>query len=236
MTDTQDRDSYPTQPLPLQGQASQSVDLGEEEVVTPLPQAHVPMVFDAASGRPSGQRPSAFLWVLVGLSLVLSLASLALSLAIVNSLSNAQRVAVQGLDSAISALDDLQGEGFHYEYRFEKTIPVSSSIPIQQEMVIPFSGDFPINTVVQVPIDAGILGTFTVDVPINTSVHVDTEVPISVDQTFDIDTTIPVSMVIPIDVRPEDPEVQNSLSGLRAWLMDLRESLDTGLHLSLPGD
>jgi len=174
--------------------------------------------------------------VLVGIALVLSLASLALSVAMINSLSNAQRTAVQGLDSAISALDNLEGEGFHYEYRFERTIPVSSSIPIQQEMVIPFSGAFPINTTVQVPIDAGILGRFMVDVPINTSVQVDTEVPISVDQTFDISTTIPVSMVIPIDVRPGDPAVQDGLSKLRAWLVDLRESLATGLRFPLPGE
>jgi len=233
MTDAYDPDDYPTQPLPRHDPGRQGEEPGEEEIVTPVPLAQVPVVIDASPDRPPRL---GLLGVLVGISLVLSLASLVLSVAMINSLSNAQRTAVQGLDSAISALDNLEGEGFHYEYRFERTIPVSSSIPIQQEMVIPFSGAFPINTTVQVPIDAGILGRFMVDVPINTSVQVDTEVPISVDQTFDISTTIPVSMVIPIDVRPDDPAVQDGLSKLRAWLIDLRESLDTGLRFPLPGE
>jgi len=154
----------------------------------------------------------------------------------INSLSGAQRTAVEGLDAAIGALEDLEGEGFHYEYRFERTIPVSSSIPIEQEMVIPFSGEFPINTTVKVPIDAGVLGRFNIDVPINTSVHVDTEVPVSIDQTFDISTTIPVSMVIPIDVRPDDPAVQDAISRVLDWLLELRDSLNTGLSFPLSRD
>ena len=231
MADAHDSDDYPTQPL-----TRPSADPGEEEIVTPPPHIQVPVVIDASSDRPRGPRSLGLLGVLVGISLVVSLASLALSVALIYSLADAQRTAVEGLDSAISALDNLEGEGFHYEYRFERSIPVSSSIPIQQEMVIPFSGDFPINTQVQVPIDAGILGTFMVDVPINTSVQVDTEVPINIDQTFDISTSIPVSMVIPIDVQPDDPAVQDGLSKLRAWLVDLRASLDTGLRFPLPGE
>lgn len=232
MTDLHDSDDYPTQPLarPREGEDR------EEEIVTPVPHTHVPVVIDASPERPPAPRSAGLLGVLVGISLVISLAALALSVAMISALSNVQRTAVEGLDAAISALDDLEGDGFHYEYHFERTIPVSSSIPIRQEMVIPFSGDFPINTTVEVPIDAGILGSFVVDVPINTNVQVDTEVPINIDQTFDISTTIPVSMVIPIDVRTDDPAVQGGISRLRDWLVALRESLDTGLRFPLPGD
>ncbi len=235
MTGERETDSYPTQPLSPQEEGSQSGG-GEEEIITPVPHTHVPVVIDAAPVGPDGRRRSGLLGVLVGIALVLSLASLALSLLMIYSLSNAQRTAVEGIDSAINALDNLEGDGFHYEYRFEKTIPVSSSIPIEEEIVIPFSGDFPIDTEVQVPIDAGILGTFMIDVPINTSVQVDTEVPVRVDQTFEISTSIPVSMVIPIDVSPDDPAVQEAVGNLRAWLVDLRESLDTGLRLPVPSD
>lgn len=230
MTGPNNVDEYPTQPL---ARPNLGGDPGEEEIVTPAPHAHLPVV--GALTPPPAHR-SGLLGVLVGISLVMSLAALALSAAMINSLSGAQRTAVEGLDAAIGALEDLEGEGFHYEYRFERTIPVSSSIPIEQEMVIPFSGDFPINTTVKVPIEAGVLGTFNIDVPINTSVHVDTEVPISIDQTFDISTTIPVSMVIPIDVRPDDPAVQDAISRLLDWLVELRDSLDTELRFPLSGD
>jgi hypothetical protein len=236
MTGEQDTHSFPTQPLSRENQVTWDGDTGEEEIITPLPQVYAPVAMDATPTRPAGGRRPGLLGVLTGLALVLSIASLALSLLVIYSLSNVQRAAVQGLDEAISALDNLQGEGFQYDYRFEKTIPVSSSIPIHEEMVIPFSGDFPINTVVQVPIKAGMLGTFVIDVPINTSVQVDTEVPIVVDQTFEISTSIPVSMVIPIDIQPDDPGVQAGLMNLRAWLADLRESLAGGLRLPIPSD
>jgi hypothetical protein len=236
MTDAEDKDNYPTQPLPRYEEAQSRNEPGEEEIVTPVPHVHVPAGANAAAVLPPGPRRSALLGVLTGIALALSLASLLLSLTIMASLSDAQRAALEGIDSAISALDNLEGEGFSYEYRFERTIPVSSSIPIHEEMVIPFSGDFPINTVVQVPINAGILGRFMVDVPINTSVQVDTEVPINIDQTFEISTSIPVSMVIPIEVRPDDPAVQEGLSGLRSWLVDLRRSLSGRLRLPFLGD
>ena len=230
MTGANNVDEYPTQPL---ARPNLDRDPGEEEIATPAPHAHLPVV---GTRTPPPAHRSGLLGVLVGISLVMSLAALALSVAMINSLSGAQRTAVEGLDAAIGALEDLEGEGFHYEYHFERTIPVSSSIPIEQEMVIPFSGDFPINTTVKVPIDAGVLGRFNIDVPINTSVHVDTEVPVSIDQTFDISTTIPVSMVIPIDVRPDDPAVQDAISRMLDWLLELRDSLNTGLRFPLSLD
>lgn len=202
----------------------------------PLPHSHVPVVVDATSARPPNRQRPGFLGMLVGVSLVLSLTALALSLSIIYSLSNAQRTAVEGLERAINALEHLEGEGLHYEYRLQRAFPVSSSIPVQEEIVIPLKEDFPIDTVVQVPLDAGVLGRFMIDVPIETSVELDTEVPIRIDQTFEISTTIPLSMVIPIDVRPDDPVVQGGIADLRSWLVELRDSLDTGLRFPLPGN
>lgn len=231
MTGANDLDEYPTQPF---ARPNPGRDPGEKEIATP--ETHAPLPVVKKSAPPPGRRSGGLLGVLAAISLVVSLAALALSVAMINSLSDAQRTAVEGIDGAIGALENLEGEGFHFEYRFERTIPVSSSIPIEQEMVIPFSGDFPINTTVRVPIDAGVLGRFNIDLPINTSVHVETEVPVRIDQTFDISTTIPVSMVIPIDVRPDDPAVQDAISRLVDWLLELRASLSPGLRFPLPGN
>lgn len=234
MTEERDADNNPAQ----HASKNQMSDGGvpEEEELRTSAHTHVPVVIDAAPDRPPDRRPVGLLGVLVGIALVVSLISLGLSLSIIYSLSNAQRAAVEGIDSAISALDNLEGEGLHYEYGFQQEFQVSSSIPIEEEIVIPFSGDFPIETTVQVPLDAGVLGRFMFDLPINTSVQVDTEVPIRVDQTFEISTTIPLSMVIPIDVRLDDPQLQRGVAGLRAWLVELRDSMDTGLRFPLPGD
>jgi hypothetical protein len=158
----------------------------------------------------------------VVVSLVVSVASCALSGYLVYSLLAVRQLALEGVESALSALNGLEGKGFHYDYRFNKSIPIQADIPIQQDIVFPFEGDFPINTTVEVPIDAGVLGTIVVEVPINTSFYVSTAVPIKVDQTFSVSTTIPVDMTIPIDVSADDPEIQKMLEPVRQWLAELR--------------
>ncbi|MGD8397904.1 MAG: hypothetical protein PVG11_03530 [Anaerolineae bacterium] len=174
---------------------------------------------------PQSRGRSPLLASLVGLALIISLASLALNVLLIYTLRNAQQAAVQGIDQAIAAVDSFGGEGFQYEYQFSEEIPISTSVPVRQQMVIPFEGEFPINTNVQVPIDAGILGTFVIDVPIDTSVYVSTEVPVNIDETFEFNATIPISLTVPIDVGTDDPEIEGFLTGIRDWLADLRESL-----------
>ncbi len=193
----------------------------QDRITTPMPRmAAVPTTWV----EPVPPRSGAGLSWIVALCFILSLASLAVSAFMVYSFWDTRQTAVEGLDAAIAALDNLGGKGFHYEYHFQRNIPVSTSIPIQQDMVFPFKGTIPINTTVRVPINAGVLGTIVVDVPIRTSVSVDTKIPVHVDQTFQISTTIPISMTFPIDVQPGDPEIQKLLGGVREWLVRLRDS------------
>lgn len=192
----------------------------QDEIATPVPFPQKPL------GSYAGDRPvraSGSSRVVLGLCFIISLLSLAISGFLLFSLLSVRQTMVEGLDAAIQFVDDLDGEGFQYEYRFERTVPVSANIPIQQDVVFPFQGNIPINTRVKVPIDAGILGTFELEIPINTSVYVNTSVPVNVDQTFQVSTTIPVSMTIPIDIRPDDPDIQDLLSRVRRWLVRLRQ-------------
>lgn len=193
----------------------------QDEIVTPAPSTGKP-VATPQTDRPG--RGSRSVRLVMGLCFVLSLLSLALSGFLLFSLLRVRQTLSEGLDTAIEAIDSFEGEGFQYEYRFERTVPVSASIPIEQDLAFPFKGDIPINTTVKVPIDAGILGTFNVEVPINTSVTIDTVVPVKVNQKFVVSTTIPISMTIPIDVRPDDPAIQELLNQLRKWLIQLQQS------------
>ncbi len=163
--------------------------------------------------------------LLIGLCLVISLLSLALSAFMIYSLFRVRQTAVEGLDAAIGVLDSLSQEGFQYEYPFNQEIPISAEIPIRQEFVFPVAGTFPINTTIEVPINAGMLGTFVIEVPIDTSVEVETQVPIQLDESFQIDTTVPVSMSVPIDIEPGDPEMEKLLQGVREWLERIRDSI-----------
>lgn len=183
---------------------------------------------------PRRQRTSCLLRLLVGLGLFLGIASLAVSGFLLYSLNNVRQAALSSLDAALGALDDLQSEGFHYEYQFSDTLPIAAEIPVQQEMTIPVQGNFAIETDVRVPIDAGVLGTFVLNVPIDTSIPLDVEVPVEISQTVAISTNLPLSLTVPIEIRADDPPVQQSIESLRRWLEDLRDSFKMNALLPLP--
>ena len=184
----------------------------------------VPIEAPKNSFGPARPRASWAMRLVVAFCLLVSLASLALNVVLIQNLLSVQKTFVDGVDQAIAAIDNASGEAFHYEYRFQQTIPFESDIPFQQDLVIPFKGNIPINTTVQVPIDAGPLGRFTIDVPIDTEFYVDIEVPVHVDQTFHVATEVPVDITFPISISADDPAIQKLLSGVREWLVELRES------------
>ena len=216
--DTRQDDTWPSTPVPEEvraGRRTQASD--QDEIKTPSPFA-----------PPPARGASPFFRFLVGLALILGLASLALNAYLIYTFMSVRQTAVEMLDSAVVGLEDIVEEGLYYEYQFEQSFPIYAEVPIQEELIFPFKGDFPINTTVKVPIDAGVLGTFMLDVPINTSVYVETEVPVRIDETFEVSTTIPVSMTIPIELDPDDPAIQGFVDRVRQWLLDLRRSLGTG--------
>ncbi len=197
-----------------------ATDSAQDHIPTPVPIV-VPQGDYLEQGRPG--RPPRALWTLAILALVIGLASLALNGVLIYKLLSVGQTAADGLDAAIAALQNLEGEGFSYEYRFNQTVPFSGDIPFKQDLIFPFKGDIPINTTVRVPIDAGVLGTFTIDVPINTTFHVDLEVPIKVDQTIHVDTAIPLDMAIPIEIKGDDPAIQKQIDRILEWLLSLRQ-------------
>jgi hypothetical protein len=180
---------------------------------------------DAVPGTVPPPNRSRALWITVSLCLIMSLLSLALSAFLAYSLLSVRQTALEGVDEAIAALDSFSEQGFEYEYSLNQEIPIAADIPISQELIFPVEGTFPISTTIEVPINTGFLGTFVVEVPVNTSVDVKTSVPISLDESFHIETTVPLSMTIPIDIQPEEPNVQELLEGIREWLMRLRGSM-----------
>jgi hypothetical protein len=212
-----------SRPSPQPGHTAQASD--QDEIETPSPFTPPPM---GNSLPPPTRGASSLLRFLVGLALILSLASLALNAYLIYTFMSVRQTAVEMLDSAILGLEDVVEEGLYYEYQFEQSFPFAAEVPIQQEIIFPFEGNFPINTTVRVPIDAGVLGTFMLDVPIDTSVYVETKVPVRIDETFEVSTTIPVSMTIPIELDPDDPAIQGFLDRVRQWLLDLRGFLGPG--------
>jgi hypothetical protein len=197
-------------------------ETAQDRIPTPAPlQAST----NGSSNGPVRPRASCGLWVVLGICLVISVASLVLNVVLITNLLAVRQTFTAGVDQAISGLENLELNGFRYEYHLKQTIPFSGDIPFQQSMVFPFKGDVPVNTTIQVPIDAGLLGKFTVDVPINTSIPVDIQVPVEISQTFHVDTMIPIDMVVPIEISPDDPAIERLIDGIRDWLIAVRELL-----------
>lgn len=205
--------------VPAFRRASAATATDQDRIPTP-----VPLEAPRNNLSPARPRTSWLLRAIVAFCLLVSLASLALNIILIQNLVGVQQTFSDGIDEAIAALDNASGEVFEYEYRFQQTIPFESDIPFQQDLVIPFKGNIPINTTVQVPINAGPLGQFVIDVPIDTEFYVDIEVPVSVDQTFHVATEVPIDMTFPISISADDPAIQKLLTGVREWLVELRAS------------
>jgi hypothetical protein len=210
-------------PVPPRGQPYDARAEVEDGITTPLP---IPRPRSEVRAEPRGRGVSAVLWALVLLSLLVSLASLALNGFLIYRLMAVQQKAVDGLNTAIAGLENLGGKGFHYNFHVQRTIPFSGDIPFKQDLNFPFEGNIPINTTVPVPIDAGLLGTFEIKVPINTNVRIKTSVPIHVDETIHVSTEVPIDVQIPIDIEPGEPAIQELISPIREWLIELRDSLE----------
>lgn len=189
----------------------------QDKIPTPAPR---PPLREASQPAPRVRGTHWSLKVLVGIALIIALLSLALNGLLIYRLVAVQQKATESVDRAIATLDKLGQEGFHYEYRFNQTIPFSGDIPFKQDLVFPFEGTIPIDTTIEVPIDAGLVKT-TIPVRVNTSVYVNTSVPVSIDETFHISTSIPVDLTIPIDIKPGDPAIQELIGQVREWLVEL---------------
>jgi hypothetical protein len=170
-------------------------------------------------------RSSCAMWAVILFCLAASVASLVISVMLMTNLLTVRKALVNGVDQAIAGLNNLEVNGFAYDYHLQQTIPFSGDVPFHQEFVFPFKGDVPIDTTVTVPINAGVLGQFTLDVPINTSIPLDIEVPVEISQTFHIDTQVPIDMTIPIAISPDDPAIDRLLRGVRDWLIGIRQLL-----------
>jgi hypothetical protein len=203
------------EPTPLAGQTPAPISQDHIDTPAPIPLTPAPTAMMEAPRGTSG-----LLKVVVALSLLLSVMSLALSGYLGYRLWRVQAEAKAGLDEAIAALDSLGQDGFHYDFKFDNTVPFSGDIPFKQDLLFPFKGAIPIDTTVKVPVDMGFLKT-EIEVPIDTTFDLDLEVPISVDETIHVDTEIPLNLEIPIDIEPDDPALQEMIAPVRMWLLRL---------------
>ena len=163
---------------------------------------------------------------------MLTLCSLALNGVTIFALLQARQI---GLDASQTALDTVTdaramvtsiGEDtFTYTFEVQQEIPISTSVPFDEEVTVPIHTTVPISTVVMIPIDAGLLGTFDVDVPIRAAIPVNVEVVVPISQTVSIATTVPLDVDVPIAIPLAETPLVGYLDELDAVLAQLEQAV-----------
>jgi len=141
---------------------------------------------------------------------------------LIASLLRARAGALDALAAARSAVADIGGSPIVSQVAVDQTIPLSLTLPIDQEVTIPLKLDYPLSTVVNTGFDIPLLGRQEVAIPIeanipinyNLTVPIRLTVPISF--AYRLQTELPVAVELPAEIRTVlDQMLQTLESSLR---------------------
>jgi hypothetical protein len=142
---------------------------------------------------------------------ILTLLSLALNALTITTLLWARDVALEEVANARSLLDGVRNATFSHTIEVSKEIPVSVSVPFEEEVLVPINTTIPLNTTVIVPVSAGPLGTFDIDVPIRAAIPINLEIAVPIEETIEIDTTVPLELAVPIEISVSQTSLSEQL-------------------------
>jgi hypothetical protein len=135
-------------------------------------------------------------------ALVLSIAALATSAALLWRLREPARMAAPALDRAIARLE--AGDAvLRYQVRIPAGTPVHFDVPIDQRYQVRLNTTLPVNTTVRVPLQTP-LGTHTVEVPLRANLPIRTDLPVHLRDTFRLRTETRAEMVVPLEIPLRD--------------------------------
>lgn len=133
----------------------------------------------------------------------------------------------EGLQSALTAADNAlvlsASEPLAFEVAVDQSIPIQTTVPIEQAFVVPLEFDYPLNTVVNTYVDIPLLGRQDIAVPVETVIPISTTLEIPVQMEIPISVTVQLQTEIPVEVQ-FPPTLLDALAGLI-------EQLDAGLKL-----
>lgn len=131
----------------------------------------------------------------------------------------------QGLDQAVSGLQEFGTSTIEFDVAIDETISISETFDLVRTVQVPINTSIPINEEVETTVTVN--GPFGVDIPIDITVPVDIEVPIDltvdvpIDESVPIDVDVPVQLDVPIALAVEGTELEalttSLVQGLRAF-------------------
>ncbi len=138
--------------------------------------------------------------LLVILSLLISLAALAIGGIAYYRATLLQRGMLEAVTQTRAALASLPGQTVEVPIHIQETFPISAQIPIREEFAVPIHTVLPISTDVEVPLNIPVLGERRISVPIQADVPIHVEVVIPISKTVDLETSLAVNLQVPVRI------------------------------------
>lgn len=130
-----------------------------------------------------------------------------------------------GLDQAISGLEEFGASTITFTVNIDETISISEDFAIERTVEVPINTTVPISTEFDTTIT--VAGPFGIDIPLDITVPVDVDVPIDlvaeipIDESIPVEVDVPVQLDVPIEIDVEGTELQelsqSLIEGLRAF-------------------
>jgi hypothetical protein len=169
-----------------------------------------------------GRFGRALLGALGPVALIAAALSIALNWILIQQVQDTRQQLRQSVDVAMVQLDSFELREIRQEFPIRQTVTVSTTLELRKTLQVPIRTTLPIDTQVQVAVP--LLGN--INLPIKTTVPVDVQVPIEIREEFPIQAQVPISMTVPVRISLNELGVEGGLDGIRAWLRDLRRSLE----------
>lgn len=184
------------------------------------PRAAIP----EASSSPPPLSSSRRLWMLAGAGFALALISLLINVVLVAKLSRAANVGGEIVTEVGGVVDESLAEGITLDIDIAQTIPVSTSVPIDEVFDVRVQHEVTIDEVIQTEIFIPVANrSVTIDVPIRATIPLDLEVPVHVAKTVQINTNVPIETSVPIHLDTEALGLAPVMEKIQGWLARLQQ-------------
>lgn len=164
---------------------------------------------------------------------MLTLLSLTFNGVVIFALLRARQTILIAVKDARDVVNAIGDDTVSFTVEVEQEIPVTTSVPFNQEVDVPINTTIPIDTTVIVPINAGILGTIDIEVPIRTIVPLNLEIAVPINETVNVNTTVPLELDVPVEISISDTPLSGYLEELDEALARLEDKL---MELPFGGD
>ncbi|MBC7226111.1 MAG: hypothetical protein H5T61_02615 [Thermoflexales bacterium] len=163
--------------------------------------------------------------LLVSLSLLISLAALAVGGIAYYRATVLQRGILEAVTQTRAALASLPGRTVEVPIHIQETLPISAQIPVQEEFAVPIHTVLPVSTNVEVPLNIPVLGERRISIPIQADVPIHIEVVIPISKTVSLETSVAVNLQVPVRIDLDTLGIEGLLEEVDARLAEIERQL-----------